>query len=382
MVLLTLFSAVSLFYLGATLFLFCGLKRLSSHSNGPKNLTYSIVIAARNEETTIAACLESVFSQTIDPHRYEVILVDDRSNDRTVDVAKSLAAKHPKLSILTIQQTPAGLSPKKHAVSQGVTRAKNEIVVFTDADCRVPPTWLDTIDRQFAADVGLVQGVTTYSYVKGMNAFFFGVQALDFLSHGIVAAAAIGSGFPLNSNANNLAFRKAAFDQLGGYGSAGSVVSGDDDLLLQRIGKCKKWAIRYMVDPHGAVETSPALTVKAMFEQRKRWGSKTVHYNKQQVVFLGGIFCFYLSIMASFLAALFSPKLWFVFAGMLLVKLLGESILMIPGTALFNKKELRSYIVPASILQPPMVVCAVVLGVFGKFTWKGQSYSRMIHAKK
>jgi hypothetical protein len=68
--------------------------------------------------------------------------------------------------------------------------------------------------------------------------------------------------------------------------------------------------------------------------------------------------------------------LFALFCGMLLVKFLGELVLMIPGTRLFGEQRLRKYLVPASFLQLPMVLAAVVIGVFGKFVWKDQRFSR------
>lgn len=376
---LIILGAASLAYLAETLFLYQGLKRILALKSGPHPaLNFSIVIAARNEERTISDCLKSVFSQTIDRGQYEVILVDDRSTDRTAEIVQGFLQEHPNLSIVTITQTPGGISPKKHAIAKGIAQALCEIIVFTDADCRVLPTWLATISEHFAPDVGLVQGITNYAYVQGMNKMFFNLQAVDFLSHGVVAAAAIGADFPLNSNANNLSFRKAAFDAVGGYGAAGSVVSGDDDLLLQKIYKSKAWKIKFMADLRGAVETLPTTTWKAVFEQRKRWGSKTVHYNARQVFFLGGIFSFYCLLVTCLAACFFKPMLWSVFITLMIVKIIGEILLMAPGTDIFNKKQLRPFIVPASIIQLPLVVCSVIFGVFGKFGWKGQTFKRTI----
>jgi cellulose synthase/poly-beta-1,6-N-acetylglucosamine synthase-like glycosyltransferase len=376
------FSILSFFYLCATVFLYHGLRKLSSApGKGPRNHSFSIIIAAHNEEATITSCLESVFSQTIGSDRYEVIIVDDRSTDATNQIIRILVQRYSNLRLITVQSTPRGLSPKKYAVSLGIAQAKNEVIVFTDADCRVAPTWLSSINHHFTDTVGMVQGITTYFHIPGMNAFFFGIQSIDFLSHGVVAAAAIGSRFPLNSNANNLAFKKMAFEEVGGYGTAGSVVSGDDDLLLQRLWKSKKWEIRYMCDAAGSVQTAPSPTLRAMFEQRKRWGSKTVHYNARQVFFLGGIFCFYVAILAGISAALVFPGLWLTVAGMLVVKAAGELLLLIPGTRIFDKMELRKFIIPASIMQLPLVVGAVVMGVFGKFRWKEQKFGRTIRVK-
>ena len=371
---------VTAYYACAIIFLWRGLDRLSP-AGAPAGLTFSIVIAARNEEENIGVCLESIFSQRLPGERYEVIVVDDRSTDATAAIVADFSRRHTNLRCITVAETPPGIAPKKHAVALGIAEAKTDVVVFTDADCLVQSTWLETIDRHFDATTGLVQGITVYAPLVGMSPLFFGLQAVDFLSHGIVAAAAIGAGMPLNSNANNFAFRKLAFADAGGYGAASQrVVSGDDDLLLQRIAACPQWQVRFMAEAAGAVATKPTPTVKGVFEQRKRWGSKTVHYTPRQVIFLSGIFLFYCGMAATLVAGIAKPSWFLAFAGMLAVKISGEFALMIPGTALFNQKSLRGYILPASFLQLPMVIAAVVLGVFGRFSWKGERFKRAIKA--
>jgi cellulose synthase/poly-beta-1,6-N-acetylglucosamine synthase-like glycosyltransferase len=372
-------ALLSLAYLAIILFLFLGLRRLSTppSPSASHNLKFSIVIAAHNEEHTIEKCLKSILSQTIDSSRYEVLLVNDRSSDATSSVASGIAERYTNLSVINVNQTPHGKSPKKHAVGLGIAATHNEIIVFTDADCIVPPTWLETIDKYFNEDTGLVQGITVYEYLPGMNRLFFGLQAADFLSHGVVAAAAIGAGLPLNSNANSFAFRKKAFTDAQGYGSQSAVVSGDDDLLLQRIWRTGRWRVRYMTDRAGKVTTLPTPTVRGVFEQRKRWGSKTVHYNPGQVGLLSTVFLFYVMVAVAFVAGFFSPVFFALFGAMLLVKMLGETALMIPGARLFGEQRLAKFVAPASLLQLPMVLCAVVLGVFGRFAWKEQRFGRL-----
>jgi cellulose synthase/poly-beta-1,6-N-acetylglucosamine synthase-like glycosyltransferase len=377
MIALTLIAAgLSLPYCAAVLFLARGLARTTRASHAAHNLNFSVVIAAHNEEENVSACLTSVLRQTIPASRFEVILVNDRSIDATAKRAEAIAETHANLSVINIPSTPIGLSPKKHAVGQGISAARNEIVVFTDADCTVPDTWLEIIDRYFDEHTGLVQGITVYRKTPGMNDIFFGLQAVDFLSHGVVAAAAIGAGLPLNSNANNFAFRKRAFLDAQGYGELGAVISGDDDLLLQRIWRNAAWRIRYMPDASAKVFTLPTPTPGAVFEQRKRWGSKTVYYNPRQVGLLSAVFLFYVGISAFFIAGFIRPHCFAFCAGMLLVKILGEIALMMPGTRMFGELPLRAYIVPASLLQLPMVIAAVAAGVFGRFSWKGQRFAR------
>jgi cellulose synthase/poly-beta-1,6-N-acetylglucosamine synthase-like glycosyltransferase len=374
--LFVLSAFLSFVYLGVVVFLRQGLVRLPA-AEGPHGLSFSVVIAARNEEKNIGACLASVLDQTIGRDRFEVILVNDRSTDQTAILAQAMARRFPNLSVLSIAETPPGISPKKYAVHQGITAAKHEVIVFTDADCRVLPTWLESIDTYFGPDTGLVQGITAYEHVPGMSGLFFGLQALDFCSHAVVSAAAIGAGLPLNSNANNLAFRKKAFDDAAGYGADARVVSGDDDMLLQRLWRKTPWKIRYMADAAGAVRTLPTQTIGGVFEQRKRWGSKTVHYGIRQITMLSGVFSFYCAVMALLCAGIFVRQALVIAACMMLVKIAGEAILMFPGTKIMGQEGLRKYLVIGSLVQLPMVIVAVVLGVFGRFAWKDQTFSRM-----
>jgi cellulose synthase/poly-beta-1,6-N-acetylglucosamine synthase-like glycosyltransferase len=372
------FIAVTLYYFAAVLFLLRGLLRLPS-PGAPAGLSFSVVIAARNEAEHIGRCLESIFRQTLPSHRYEVIVVNDRSTDATEAICTLFSIRHTNLRILSVSETPPGIAPKKFAVSRGVGAARNEIIVFTDADCLVSPAWLATIDRCFTSTTGLVQGIAYYFRPEGMGSLLFGLQAVDFLSHGIVAASAIGAGMPINSSASNFAFRKKTFAEIGGYGtSAARVVSGDDDLLLQRIAGSGTWRVGFMNAAEAAVSTAPTDSAAGIFEQRKRWGSKTVNYSPRRVAFLGGIFLYYCGIPASLLASIVHPLYLATFAGMVAAKIAGEYLLMMPGTAIYNQKALRRYILPASLLQLPTVLAAVVLGVFGKFSWKGERFKREV----
>ena len=376
------FTAVILFLRG-------GIYRIeqSYATDNNNHLTYSIIIAARNEERNIAECLKTVFNQdNIQTSNFEVIVVDDRSEDKTPNILIDLKNQYDNLKIITITETPVGISPKKYAVSKGIESASNEIIVFTDADCRVPPLWLSTIDGYFTPGTAFVQGITSYTYIPDMKKLFWGLQSVDFLSHGIVAAAAIGAGLPINANANNLAFRKSVFREIGGYGSDSRVVSADDDQLLQRFWKARRQKrsssryqeIKFMADPSGGVETAPTETIAGIFEQRKRWGSVTVHYGAGQIILLSSVFLFYLMIAFSACASISVAYFLPICVCLFFVKLSGEMVLMLPGTRIFGKKNLRKYIPLASIIQLPLVLAAVLFGVFGRFEWKGRKLGRVI----
>lgn len=93
----------------------------------------SIVVCARNEFSNLQKLLPSLLSQ--DHPLYEVILVNDRSDDGTAMYLKDMQLVHKNLRVVTIVSVEDNVSPKKNALTAGITAARNEIILLTDADC-------------------------------------------------------------------------------------------------------------------------------------------------------------------------------------------------------------------------------------------------------
>lgn len=119
------------------------------------------MIAARNEEDNIGACLRSILNQNIFIDRYEIIVVDDRSHDRTASIVDGFIKSGAPVRLISLKEVPPGIVPKKNAISIAAKAARNEILVFTDADYVVLPSWLATIEKHCASDVGFLQGITS-----------------------------------------------------------------------------------------------------------------------------------------------------------------------------------------------------------------------------
>jgi glycosyltransferase involved in cell wall biosynthesis len=111
------------------------LRDQSEAESGPR---VSVVIAARDEATTIEAALASVLRQRYT--NYEVIAVDDRSADETGAILDRVAAQEPRLRVMHIVDLPPGWLGKNHALHGGAAMATGEILLFTDADVVFDPT--------------------------------------------------------------------------------------------------------------------------------------------------------------------------------------------------------------------------------------------------
>ena len=337
----------------------------------------SVIVPARNEEATIRKCLEGLLEQDYPKYFYEIIVVNDRSTDRTAAIVEELCRQNPRIRLVNITEVPAGVAPKKNAVVTGIQHAIGRIIVTTDADCDHPKTWLKALNREFAPDVGVVVGHTVYRTPRN---WFEGLQAVDYLSHRIVGAGTIGEGEALNSTASNLAYRREVYDEVGGFGEARGIVSGDDDLFLQRVHTMTSWRIVAPTSPESFVATQPVSSVTAFLNQRARWASKSTNYHAGVFPFLVATFLLLLLIAFSLPFAIRRPKRWALFWALLAAKAGIDFNVMKTGSRMFRQQELMKYFWLAEILMPFYVVAAVFWGLFGKFAWKGSLWGRRVGA--
>jgi glycosyltransferase involved in cell wall biosynthesis len=109
----------------------------------------SIVVAARNEEESIENATRSLLQQEYP--KYELMVVNDRSTDRTGEILQTLQQSHSELKSITIEELPNGWLGKCNALHQGAKAAKGDWLLFTDADVSMRPETLKvTIDYALA----------------------------------------------------------------------------------------------------------------------------------------------------------------------------------------------------------------------------------------
>jgi len=260
-----LFIVTALYLCEAGLFLF-GLKRNRDYISDSSGLFVSIVIAARNEENNLPNCLESVTKQTYPSSNYEIIVVNDGSTDRTEDTCKSFIQRYPYIKLINVKEDKFQKG-KANALAQGIDAAQGVIILITDADCMVPPTWVEQTARRYNNDIGLIGGFT----LQNAKTPFEGMQSLDWVFILGIAAAAARLKYPLGSIGNNLSFRKSAYDQIGGYRRLKFSVT-EDYTVVQAIVGSKKWKYCYPIDPKLLVVSKPCPNLLTLLRQKHRWG--------------------------------------------------------------------------------------------------------------
>jgi biofilm PGA synthesis N-glycosyltransferase PgaC len=232
----------------------------------------SVIIPVRNEEATICTLLKEVIEQNYLKDHYEIIIVDDHSDDNTLQVIEETLQHHPFLKITITQSS---LSGKKAALTQGISLAKGDIIVTTDADCHVKPDWLSSINQVFAnTNCKMVAGPVA---IDAVNTIFSKMQAIEFASVIGVSTSMMAYRKPIMCNGANLAFCKNVFDEVKGYEGNSHIASGDDEFLMRKILKAYPKGVVFNSNPASIVRTSGQPTLKSFLHQRIRWAGKWKH---------------------------------------------------------------------------------------------------------
>ncbi len=227
----------------------------------------SIIVAARNEEKNIRQCLNSLTKIDYPVEKLEVIIVDDFSTDATGKIIDEFTSKFPHFKKVIPVDRVIPKPGKTNAIVNGIRNSKGEIIFTTDADCIVKPTWIKSQIKYFTDNVGVVTGFT---FQKSYSQFT-GMQNLDWVYLLTVAAGTINLGIPLSCIGNNMAYRRDAYDWVGGYENIKFSIT-EDFALLHKIHKNTHYDIVYPVEYEGINISEPCPDLKSLYRQKHRWG--------------------------------------------------------------------------------------------------------------
>ncbi len=336
----------------------------------------SVVIAARNEEAGILPCLHSVLTQLYPPDRFEVIVVDDHSDDNTAALLNRI--HNPRLRVLKLADHLAAnpvAAHKKKAIELGVRHTRGSWILHTDADCVVPADWLLRVAHYVENhEVVCLLGTVLHHQERNLLQRF---QSLDFSGIMLCTAALSAQGLPLLANGACLAYTKAAFQAVGAYRGIDHLASGDDVLLVHKLGTRFPGAVHFLKHPAHVVLTPAMADLPAFLAQRTRWATKTGQYqNPATRIVLGSIFLLSLAILLLPLLALLlgRTELALLAAAMFLVKSLADYRLLREATHFYQRSDLLHPFLLMELLHLVYMVSTGFLGLLARrYTWKGRS---------
>ncbi|MEP3838126.1 MAG: glycosyltransferase [Algibacter sp.] len=359
-----------------------GYKKVSTFilTDLPAKTKFSIVIPFRNEAEHLPELLQSITELNYPKHLFEIIFVDDDSNDKSVNIIQNefdLAAtkENTTINFQVISNTQKSNSPKKMAITSAIKIAKHPWIITTDADCQLPKFWLDSFDEYIQKHhaVCIAAPVTYTTRGTLLNTF----QTLDILS---LQGATIG-GFGIKKrfmcNGANFAYKKSIFIAINGFTGNTKIASGDDIFLLEKIAKAQPNQVHYLKCEKAIVKTNAQPNWKLLIRQRIRWAAKTTAYNNvfgklTGLVVLTMNALIIISLTLFFIGIINFKTLFY----MAFIKFNIDFYLLYITASFFNQKPiLKSYII-GFLLYPFFSVYVACISMFSSYKWKGRQYKK------
>ncbi len=327
-------------------------------------LTSTVIVAARNEEKNILRCLESLDKLVYPEGKLEIIIVDDRSTDNTGNIVDDFIKDKPKFKKVISKEEKGKLRGKTNALASGIEAAEGEIILTTDADCIVPPTWALRTASYYKENVAMVNGFTTQT----AHGNFDGMQSIDFIYLLMIASSTINLGKPISCIGNNMSYLKKAYLEIGGYEALPFSVTEDFNLLMA-IYKLGKYKIIYPLDKATLVTSLPCKNIKALYRQKKRWAVGGLGVPLRGFMILINGYLTYLGMLL--LPFFYSP----LFLYLVIFKIAIDFFILYPIHKRLGIEKNMKYFFTAEIYFTVYVLALPFLVAFNrKVRWKGREF--------
>ncbi|HTH82598.1 MAG TPA: glycosyltransferase [Mucilaginibacter sp.] len=329
----------------------------------------TILIAARNEEERISYTIDDILAQDYPRHLTEIIIVDDHSTDGTADIIRAYADRGVKL--LQLNEAEPLNSYKKKAIAKAISLSTGDLMVATDADCRMGIQWLSSIVGYYEAEHPvMISSPVTFFEEKN---WFEHMQTLEFSFLIGIGASFIGNNRASTCNGANLAYRKDVFNEVGGFAGIDDLASGDDELLLQKVARHYPGRIGFLKLNEAVVFTHAKHTLKEFLQQRRRWASKSIKYKDKKIVAVAvSMWLFNITMLVNILLGFYDSFFWRLFLTQFWLKYIFEIVFLLMICRFFKRMSLTGLLI---ILSPLHMVYLAYIGLMGnarKYYWKGR----------
>ena len=246
-----------------------------------KALPVSVIICAHDEEENLRELIPLLLSQNYP--EFEIIVVNDRSNDNTFDYILALSKSDARVRMVNVEHIPSHVNSKKYSLTLGIKAAKYDWLLLTDADCRPEGSnWIMRMSSAFKENTRFVIGVSPYQKDRGFLNLFIRFEsiltALQYVSFALLKSPYMAVG-------RNLAYRKSFFLAEKGFNQFMNVTGGDDDLFVNQHATGENTEI--ILGKDATIITYPEKTWKMFLRQKKRHLSVGKYYKFKHKFWLG-----------------------------------------------------------------------------------------------
>lgn len=314
----------------------------------------SVIVCAHNEKENLMKLLPKLYAQNF--KRFEIVVVDDRSTDGTLDFLLKEKDQHSNLKVVWARFRPPHIKGKKYALTLGIRAATYDKLLLTDADCLPDSSdWIRGMSAPLEESKTFVLGYSPYQRQKGLLNAFICYETLHTAALYFSAALA---GRPYMGVGRNLVYRKSFFLMKKGFYKHISVMGGDDDLFVNQHATHENVAIS--MDKRTKVHSQPKTSLKEYYHQKTRHLSVGKHYKNFDKKWLGVLSLSQVVFWWGFIGLiLVGTEPYFVISGLLIKGLL---------QFLFLKTATRKLSEPINLALLPIldflyVIYYVVLGI-------------------
>ncbi len=299
-----------------------------------KNIAVSILVCAKNEAENLKEFIPLILKQNYPT--FELILINDDSNDDTLDVMKSFRLAHNNIKIVDVKPIEAFWGNKKYALTLGIKASSNNFLLFTDADCKpLSDNWIKEMSSHFTNKKAIVLGYGAYKKTKGflnkLIRFETLLTAIQYFSYAKI-------GMPYMAVGRNLAYRKETFFEAKGFMNHMNVRSGDDDLFVNQIANAANTTISVSKDSF--TESIPEKSLSHWFTQKKRHVSTAKYYKPKHKLVLGVFYVSQILFWLLSLILLVSLFKWKIVLGLILIRFIVQYVVIALSAKKLDEKNL------------------------------------------
>jgi glycosyltransferase involved in cell wall biosynthesis len=323
---------------------------------------FSIIIPFKDEENNLLPLLKSLQNLNYPAELFEIIMVDDHSEDNFCQIINQFN----NLSITLLNNNGVG---KKSALEKGISQAKNNWIITTDADCELPTDWLSAYNAKIVqSNAKMILAPVVF---VDDNSFLQQFQQIEFLSLQALTMASYQWKKPFLSNGANLGFQKNAFLQVNGYEGNKQIASGDDVFLLEKFQLAFPHQIEYLKTRKALVKTQAQKDWKSLLQQKVRWGGKTKNYKSTLPKIIGALILIAnFSVLICF--ALGTTNRFYFW--IILAKLFIDTSYIIYISRFFKLRINFYNIIVSFLYYPVFLIKLIVFSFSNKLEWKGREF--------
>jgi cellulose synthase/poly-beta-1,6-N-acetylglucosamine synthase-like glycosyltransferase len=330
------------------------LKVKKTNSPGNPGIFISVIVACRNEEKNIPVLLRALNRQNYPANQYEVLIIDDNSEDNTRQIALSSASG---INLRLLRNSGSG---KKSALKTGIEAASGDYMLTIDADCLPGKNWIRTFADLFEkSNPDLIIGPVMLSGSKG---FFGKFQELEFLSLQAVTAGTAAGKKATMCNGANLAYKKNIYRKF--WKNLRFDLPTGDDMFLLHAAKQSGAEIVWLESFDAIIETRSSVNIRSFLKQRERWVSKAFSYEDRYTTILGIVTFVTILIQTGFtIASFFNSQYLRVFLAFFVLKSIPDFMLLHNTAKRYGKMPLLKWFIPSQLVYPFYVLIVTSFGL-------------------